>query len=124
MRAIILFVFLSLAAATTYAQSKELNINATTLNEVVVGKWILTNVDPAGAAPFQEFQVKGPGFGDVSKLRDDKKIEKIISKIVLSNNSVTFSDADGDRYTFKVLELTKNTIKLSDGKVTCFYSKI
>jgi hypothetical protein len=123
MKKLLLIAFLGLGFMETQAQARDLNINVTTLNDVVKGKWILTNVNPAGAAPFQEFNIKGPGFGEVGKLRDNNKIEQIISKIILGNGNISFSDADGDRVNLQVTQLSKTSLKLTSGSITMLFSK-
>jgi hypothetical protein len=124
MRKLLLVVLLAFAGQATYAQGRELNINVSTLNETIKGKWFLQNANPANAIPFQEFTVKGPGFGSIGKLKSDGKgLEQIVCKIILGNADITFNDADGEHQVYRITELSKTSVKMSNGTVTLVFVK-
>lgn len=124
MRKLLLLILVAFSAIASKAQSKDLNINASTLNETIKGKWFLQNANPANAIPFQEFTIKGPGFGSIGKFKSDGKgLDQIVCKILLGNADITFNDADGEHQVFRITELTKTSIKMSNGSVTLVFVK-
>ncbi len=123
MRQLIIIAFLILIGVknSTAQQRDNININPEVLNTVLIGKWNLVNATPSlQEAPFDFFNAQGPGYGLIKK---KGATVNVVCKILANNSGVVFSDADGERYSFKVTSLTKNTITLNHENLVLFFQK-
>jgi hypothetical protein len=120
MKKIIFALFLGLFITQAHAQrNNELVLNNQTIQDNLKGNWTLISVQPSDAnVEIRGMNFKGVGYGEILKMKDGK-LTPVISKIfATNNNSITFSDADGNRIMYKVLSMSKSTMQLTDGTVT------
>jgi hypothetical protein len=119
MKQIIMTAIVALISFSAMAQKGELVLNNQTITNTVVGRWNVVSVQPSDkASPITYINVKGPGFGEIGKRKDDKEAA-VVSKIFAANNSqLVISAADGVRSQFTIQSMTATQMILSDGSVT------
>jgi hypothetical protein len=124
---IISTLLLAMVSATAFAQKSNtaIPLNNENIQKTVIGDWNIINIQPANAdVKIKNISIKGAGYGEVMKQKEDGTEVSIICKIYAQNNSeIMFSDAEGYRIIYKVISLTKNTMSLSNGKFTVDYKK-
>jgi hypothetical protein len=125
MKKIILVVFSFLFIHIAKAQESTLTINNQTITDNVIGKWRLMSSNPSDAVNLVKgFIVKGPGYGEITKGNSAEDSKPVVSKIFAQgNNSICFSDAEGNRTTLKVSVLRKDQLTVTDGKASFIYVK-
>ena len=125
MKKTLLMLFFTVAALQVFAQKNNpLIINNETISNTLNGKWELTNAQPnTNEVLYAGFELKGVGYGEVTK-KGDTKSAPIISKITANNNTdIVFSDAEGIRTSYKIESMSKTVLVLSVGKSILTYTK-
>jgi hypothetical protein len=124
MRKIFLLLAVSFITLQAVAQNKSavVAITASNIESVLSsnGDWKLIRATPnEKGIKIKSFTMKGAGYGEIEKIQADGSTKKIFCKIFgMNQNAICFGDADGERVIFKLIEMTSNTLRMSDGTTT------
>jgi hypothetical protein len=126
MRILIIASLLFLNCNNLLAQkNNELLISAANIESVLSGKWNLVNIQPKDkGAVIKGFEMKGTGYGEIQKGADDGSTKVVVSKIYqLNQNSICFADGEGTRLVYKIVNMSKSYLRVTDGVYTLDFAK-
>ncbi len=105
--------------------AKAITLNTENIQKTVVGNWIVQSIMPNDdGILIKDISIKGAGYGEVMKKKEDGTQAPVICKIYPQNNSeLLFSDAEGYRVAYKVVSLSSSEMVLSKGKTILTYIK-
>jgi hypothetical protein len=126
MKKILFATMLVATSICTFAQKQNtVAITAANIESTLNGSWKIARVSPSDKqVSIQSFVLKGAGYGEITKSIDKGLVKTVFSKIYgINQNAIIFADAEGVRVVYKIIELQKNLIRLSDGEATIDYVK-